>query len=689
MSRPWFSQAASTMLALGLILSPGSGALAEASAAPAGPPLPIRRVMLYKHGVAYFERSGPTDAGSDIVLEFKTSEMNDVLKSLTLLDRGGGRVAGVSYESSDPVARQLEKYGVSLPREASLGQVLDQWKGARLVVSTPQGGELRGRILGVRRTQWEKKELEIAALLLDSGEMRNVVLNEAAELRLEDPRLQRDFAGYLETLAGGYRRDLRTLRIHPGGARELSVGYVVEAPVWKTSYRLVLDPRRPNEVLLQGWAIVENTTTEDWRGVELSLVSGLPVSFTQNLYEPHYLKRPHVPLLMELGLAPVLHEGALQESKDEPTGPRTTDDLRRDREVAKSAIAGGALRSLPASAAAPAELFERTVAAVTQGRELGELFEYRVEKPSDVLRNQSAMIPFVQAAVKAERVLLYDPAAQPEHPYDALLLTNTSGLTLDGGALTVLEGDRYLGEGLIETLKGGDSRPVSFALDLGTRLSTAFDSRQDQVYSVKLKRGVILTQAKNVEIKTYTIRNSEAKTKTLVIEHPVRPGWKLAGDLKPEQTTAKHYRFRVTLPPQQTAKLAVTEESEISNTIALANLTPDLLGAFVRNKALSPEAQKRLEAILGLKERIAEVQRKVAARQEQMNEFYREQERLRQNINNLRGLPGQEAQVNRYAAKLAEQEKVMETMQAGLQSDRQSLRTLQADLDRSMATLEI
>lgn len=671
-----------------------------AVAAETAPPLPIRRVTLYKHGVAYFERFGSTDGRSEIVLDFKASEMNDVLKSLTLLDRSGGRVSGVSYDASDPITKQLENFAFSVPKEASLGQVLDQFKGARLIVKTQQGGELRGSILGVRRTNRSGSEVEIATLLLDGGELRSLVLTEAAEVRLEDPRLQRDLATYLSIVANGQRRDLRSLRIHPAGARELTVGYVVEAPVWKSSYRLVLDPHKAGEALLQGWAIVDNPTAEDWHDVELSLVSGLPISFTQNLYQPHYMRRPQVALPFELALAPPVHEGGIVGDKEAAQRAEKDElramDLRGRRDVmSKSVMApgvGGAMNmAMPAAAPSRSagEMFESTVTAAAQGRELGELFEYKMDKRIDVPRNQSAMLPFVQGQVKAERVLLYDPASGRQNPYDAVLLTNSSGVTLDGGAITVFEGDRYVGEALVETLKSGDGRPVSFAMDLGTRVTTAFDSKQDQVYAVKVRRGIITTNSKNVEVRTYTIRSTDGKPKTLIVEHPVRPGWKLSGVLKPEETTAQHYRFRVALPAQQTAKLAVSEEFEISNTIALTNLNSDLLANFARNKALTPQAQKQLESILALKDRIADSQRKIAARQEEINELHRDQDRLRQNLNNLRGLPGQEAQVNRYAAKLAEQEKVVEGMQSALTGERQRARQLQDELDRTLATLEI
>ena len=653
--------------------------------------LPVRRVVLYKHGVAYFEREGKLDGRGDVLLHFKASQMSDVLKSLTVLGTDGA-VRGVSYEASDPVSKQLEQFAFRVPKQASIGQLLDQFKGARLHVRLAAGGDLRGSILGARATRLKQGDTEMIALLLDSGELRNVLLSEAAGLRLEDPPLQRELKTYLQLIRSSQRRDTRQVRIHPGRAKKLALGYVVEAPVWKTSYRLILDPQKPGEALLQGWAIVDNTTSEDWKGVSLALVSGLPISFTQNLYQAHYVRRPHVPLSVETAAGPVRHEGALMADAAQLPAARGRKSAALEpqrlamtrAEKAQAGIVGSII-----SGNREVADFVRSISVAAAGRELGELFEYRMKDPVDIPRNQSAMIPFLQATVEVERVLLHTPGGSGEHPYDAVLLRNTTGKTLDGGAISVIEGGQYAGEALIQTLKTGDSRPVSFAVDLGTRISTVFDSRQNQVFSVKVRRGTVFTRAKNVAVKTYTVRNTGQQPKTLVVEHPVRKQWKLAAGIKPAKTTARHYRFRLELPAGETAKLKVEEEHEISSSIALTNLTPELLATYVTNKALSPEAQRQLKQLFALKEEVVVTKREAAEQKEEIDELCRDQNRLRQNIYNLRNVPGQQQQVQGYAAKMARQEKQLEAMHEALRAARTRLKQLQAQLDRLMNTMEI
>lgn len=661
--------------------------------------LPVRRIMLYKHGVGYFERSGKTD-GADVVLEFKASEMNDVLKSLTLIDRAGGRVAGVSYESSDPLEKQLQNFAFKMPPGAGMAEVFDQFKGAKIIVKNA-GGEVRGSILGAHRAE---HDLTILTLLAEDGDVRNVPVTESTSVRLADARQQAELVNYLTVIAGGQRRDLRALSIHPGSAKELTVGYVVEAPVWKSSYRLVFDARKSGEALLQGWAIVDNPSNEDWKDVELSLVSGLPISFTQNLYAPHYMHRQEVPLPFEQAVGPQTYEGAIAKKLDQVRA------IAAERDYRKESNQAGAVQAMKSQAMAPTVMASAgliggmaglakdeaaaaifgSVEAAAQGVELGDLFEYRVEKRLDVPRHESAMIPFVQASVKAERVLLFDPAAGRLMPFDAVLLTNTSRLTLDGGAITVLDGDRYLGEALIQNMKPGESRPVSFAVDLGTRLSTTADSHSDQILSVKVHRGIVTTTSKNVDVKTYTVRSNDDRERTLILQHPVRPGWKLASDTsKPEETTAHDYRFRVALPAKATTKFVVTEEMEYPSTVALNNLSSDQIALYVHGRGVSADAQAKLQSIVALKNRLADLQNRVTQKQTEINELRQDQDRLRQNINNLRGLPGMDAQVTSYAAKLGQQEKTIEGLQASLTSERAAARQAQQELDRSIATLEI
>jgi DNA repair exonuclease SbcCD ATPase subunit len=259
---------------------------------------------------------------------------------------------------------------------------------------------------------------------------------------------------------------------------------------------------------------------------------------------------------------------------------------------------------------------------------------------------------------------------------NAAELTNSTGKTLDGGPITVYDSNAYAGEALMETLKAGDKRLISYGVDLGTRVTTQFDSKNDIVREVHLRRGVLTTKTAAVETRTYTIRNVDQEAKALIIEHPLRQQYKLVG-LTPKETTANSYRFEVTLAAGADVKFAVTEERVFETTTAISNITPDVLVSYIRNRSLSDTARAQLQQILDRKRQIAAAAGEIERAEAELRNLMQDQERLRQNINSLNRVAGQETQVRSYSNQLAAQE-----------SQIVSLRDRMAESQRRKATLE-
>ncbi len=279
-------------------------------------PLPVRKVVLYKNGIGYFEHLGKVSGNQAVEITLPSGQLNDVLKSLTVIDLGRGQVAGVTYDSAAPLERRLGELPISLRGATSVAEFLNQIRGTRVEVRAP-GGVVAGKLLGAeRRTKTLPGDITTESLDVvlwtDAGELRRVELESAESLRLTERALAEDVGRYLDLLTTTHERDVRRLKISTlgSGSRDLYVSYTSEAPIWKTTYRLVLDAaKRP---LLQGWAIVDNTTPQDWADVELSLVAGAPVSFVQNLSQPLYARRPVVPLPEGLQVTPQVHEATLE-----------------------------------------------------------------------------------------------------------------------------------------------------------------------------------------------------------------------------------------------------------------------------------------------------------------------------------------------------------------------------------------
>jgi hypothetical protein len=279
--------------------------------------LPVRRVVLYKNGVGYFEHLGRVRGSQDVHIDFTSAQLNDVLKSLTVLDLAGGRITGVDYNSEAPLARRLATLRLALGERPSVSEFLAALRGARLEVRSAAGPVLTGRLLSVERktrsaTNWTVETDEIS-LITDTGEVHSVDLNPTTSVRIAEKDLQVEVGRYLNLIASSRDQDVRRMTIATtgNGERNLYVSYISEVPIWKTTYRIVLPTKAEKKPLLQGWAIVDNTVGEDWNEVELSLVAGAPHSFIQQLSEPFYGRRPVVPLPESVQLSPQTHAATL------------------------------------------------------------------------------------------------------------------------------------------------------------------------------------------------------------------------------------------------------------------------------------------------------------------------------------------------------------------------------------------
>jgi len=279
--------------------------------------LPVRRVVLYKNGVGYFEHLGRVRGSQDVHVDFTSAQLNDVLKSLTVLDLSGGRITGVDYNSEAPLARRLATLRLALGEKPTVAEFLAALRGARVEIRSGAGAAVTGKLLSVeRKTRMGTAgsvEMEQISLISDAGEVRNVDLNTSTSVRIVDRDLNTEVGKYLGLVASAREQDVRRMTISTtgNGERNLYVSYISEVPIWKTTYRIVLPSKEGKKPLLQGWAIVDNTVGEDWNDVELSLVAGAPHSFIQQLSEPYYGRRPVVPLPESVQLSPQTHAAML------------------------------------------------------------------------------------------------------------------------------------------------------------------------------------------------------------------------------------------------------------------------------------------------------------------------------------------------------------------------------------------
>ena len=683
----------------GALLCSGAAIAQDAAGAAGGSAqtLPLRHVVLFSSGVGYFQRSGRIDGPASVDLSFRAEQVNDILKSLVLFDGAGG-VRPVTYTTHDSIARQLRGAGRSIDGSVSLGSLLRQFQGARVLLDRA-GDSVQGRIISVSLKTLTLPappggvtQVEVVNVLTDDG-LKAVPLDAVSRIELQDKRLNDELRTSLELLAGGLddRRRSVALRFGPGGAREVRAGYLQEMPVWKTSYRLVLDDKQ--KPYLQGWAIVENTTDEDWTAVSLSLVSGRPVSFIQDLYQPLYVPRPVVQAQVIGSPTPQLYSETL--------GDKETEQLARMPKMTGAANLGfraggargpagppgppgppgpaGPRGGAAADAPAQEELFARrlalaesmaqSVASQAAGSERGELFEYAIQQPVTLAKQKAAMVPIVTTAVEGEKLSIFDPAADAKHALNGFRLKNSTGLHLSGGPITVFEGGVYAGDAQIGNLTPGEERLLSYAVDLELVVGHEEPKFRQETISVSAKSGVLHITRKQQREHVYTFRNKAEQNKTVLIEQALEREFKLTQPEKPAEKTADEYRFRVDVAAGKTAELKVVTERPVTETIALLDADINILVAYAQNAQVGPKLRGALKELVEWRRKITELQAQRTNREAEIKAIDQEQTRIRQNMQQL---DRNSALYQQYVKKLTDQESRIERLREEIVKVRES-----------------
>ncbi len=753
--------------------------------------LPVRRVVLYKNGVGYFEHLGRVRGSQDVHIDFTSAQLNDVLKSLTVLDLNGGRITGVDYNSEAPIARRLGTLRLALSERPSVSEFLGALRGARIEVRGPTGPAVTGKLLSVERktrnsANWTSETEEIS-LITDTGEVRTVDLNPATSVRIVDHDLQLEVGKYLGLIASAREQDVRRMTVSTAGAgeRNLYVSYISEVPIWKTTYRIVLPSKPDKRPLLQGWAIIDNTVGEDWNGVDLSLVAGAPHSFIQQLSEPYYGRRPVVPLPESVALSPQTHGaamtggngnlvgtvndasgaavagatvrlldqnqapialtvsdsqgrysfsglatqeqyhvefsstgfsktlmaadvgpgenslnatlnvGSVAETVEVRAGTNTleTDSaevsalgsnagkMRVARQphvygagggtgVGGGVSVGGGNLDMYASGFRPG-MINNSISAMTaaaNGQDLGDLFEYKLKDKVTLKKNQSALVPIAQTEIEAEKISLWSGMRGSGRPLRGLWLKNTSSLTLDGGSFSVLESEVFAGEGLTDPIKPGERRIVSYATDLGLLVEAAGASEPQHVQRVKISKGVMTQTSELRERTVYTVKNQDDTARTLVIEHPARPDWKLiAGTREPEERAPGTYRFRIDAPAKAASSLPVEESRTLDMVYQLSSLNDAQVEIFLRQRTITPDVAQALQKITAQKAVVAKFEEQMQNQQDDIDKIVDDQGRLRENMKALRGSSEEKSLLQRYTKQLDDQETQIEGLRKKIQ----------------------
>jgi Domain of unknown function (DUF4139) len=695
---------ASLPLTFGLVTSALLGACAHGrSAYPAAETdLALRRVVLYRNGIGYFERHGDVD-GEALAIKVRRDQVDDLLKSLTVIDKSTGKAVSVSMPL-DPESWASAALSTLAPGRGSLAEVLDGLRGTDVVLHTSQG-RIRGRIVMVERLVNEPDpsaragypspdaaaQLDHRVTVLDGDDMKSVRLSKVHGVTLRDGDLALQLNRRLDASAGQgmFQQVEIVIRLAGKRSHDLAVSYVVAAPMWKPTYRVVLSAKAGEGALLQGWAVVDNTSGEDWNDVSLGLTSGEPIAFRYDLHTPRTIDRSD---LTEAGVSRRAVVAVGETSYDDPYGSpapspepavAAVTDEEQEYAAGESGPMGGASAAPPASRRGRAadgkdrdkakkedaddggryyesqlaekpeaknidyDALRRSTLASARSKQVSGLTSFDLRDRVTVPNGSSTMVAILNETVQAEQTFLYRPGGAgmgfEANPYRVVRFRNSTPFVLEPGPISIYSGDSFVGEGLAESVGAGVSATLPFAVEPSIMVTSSASYSGDQMQLLKIVRGVLEVESFARTTTVWSVKAPQAMgTFTVLVRHS-KSGWNYSLVDKPKGTEE--------LPDAYMVPVAVTKAGEEAE-VTLIEQTPStttlsiwdgralgLLEGLVAQATLTADLRKKLEPVVKLRQEIGRIDTEVEGLKRQQVELDQRANETHENLEAIKKDP--------------------------------------------------
>ena len=653
--------------------------------------LQLDRVVLYQNGVGYFERTGTID--EDVLrLKIRRDQIDDLLKSLTVVDRKSGKAVSVSMPL-DPSTwtNAIAQLG---PGQGSLASMLDGLRGVHVTLLADHQ-RIRGRIvmveeifetahplpLSIREDEPNPefpREVDHRVTLLQGDELRVIRLSEVRGVILHEGDLALQLHRRLDASAGEgmFQQVEVAVRLTAAKSHDVFVSYVVSAPMWKPTYRVVLPEGEDGEkgqALLQGWAVVDNTSGEDWNDVKLALTSGEPIAFRYDLHTPRTVGRPD---LTEVGVrrqaavavgettydmdadAPAADEVMAEQAdgddaESEEAQVEHAEAKRRDlssRAAAKPQAApapmGGAGSSASPTAPPPAPpgldynaLRESTLASAKAVR-AGGLTRFDVDQAVTVPNGTSTMVAIINESVEAEQTFLYQPGGAgmgyDANPYRVVRFRNTTKFQLEPGPISIYAGGSFVGEGLSEAVASMSSATIPYAVEPQILVSSVSDHSGEEMQLIRMVRGVLEVETFARKRTTWTAKAQQGFLGyTVLIRHP-KAGWNFELHEPPKDTEELGDAYLVPLKVPEMEReghVTVIEQTPSKTSISIWDRRAvDLLSDLLASARLGAVNRRTLEPIVTLRQDIGRIDTRIEGLQKQQSQLDERAEQTRQNL---------------------------------------------------------
>lgn len=683
--------------------------------------IPVDRVILSTSGLANFVHKMQVKDNATVEFPVRFEQVDDILKSLVIFDRQG-RLGGVTLPGKQPLEQVFKDLPFTQEQLSNPMLLINAYQGAAITLKGGGNAEISGKVIQVTPEQVELEDGKTVTKhrisVMTAEGMRQALLEDLQSMRFDDAKIRGEIARALDSIRenGTSERRMLTVSLPGEGARPVTLSYVVDAPLWKTAYRLVLPEGegKDKKGLLQGWAVVENMTASDWNNVDMTLVSGNPVTFRQSLYESYYVQRPEIPVQVFGRVMPRTDSGAVSTASDmerrdygnvvggAPPAPASAPMMKAMRArgesmqlqamemSADSAVAyeGGAAMS---SGGYGGMRNVAQAASAAQSAEATTQVLFRFPDRFSLKSGQSMMLPFVSREVPMERVALYQPDTHPRHPLAAVELKNDGDTGLPPGVLTLyeesalLKGTSFVGDANMPVVARGDKRMVSYALDSKTAIDREQKSQSTEG-RISVSQGVMRTAMTTRYETIYTIKAPEKEERTVVIEHPRMGDYQIVSpDPKEVEVTDTHYRIRLPVKAGEKKTLNVVLEHQGWQSYTIASFSTPQLAAYATDRGqLDASTRKAFARMAEVRRNMDDIDRKSAELQRQRSVIFEDQQRVREN---LRSLTGTSDVQQRYLNKLNEQEDLISKIDAQRDDMAAKRQKLESDLNKLIAEL--
>jgi len=673
--------------------------------------LPVKRMVLYKHGVGFIERGDSIPGNDPIKLNFKRDTMDDILKSLCIFDMGKGRVTGVSYETGEDIAVQLAEKAITVPEQQAVIGLMRQLKGYAVKLETVEG-DLEGTVVGTQEgktvtimppkasSQQTVPNMPMSTVkdyivIKDKdGGLQAIDIERVVKFHILDTEAKADLDFYLEAITSTRKKNTKAVTIFlEGGNHDLKVSYIMAMPSWRVSYRLAFDKK---ETILQGWGIIDNKLDEDLKDISLSLIAGKPISFIYDIYTPRIVPRPIVREEVRTVSAPVELEGGTEELMEAPMEPEM-ERADMDMKLAECTTAmpemfqkpkrdGG--RAYGSGAAHHAqqppttgETFAASPAVQTKTVEMGEFFKYDISTPVTVKRGQSAMVPILQDKITCVKEHVYNNEKMPRNPVVTMRIKNDTGAVLERGPILVLDEGTYVGEAILPYTTIDSENHVAYSVDLGVVVTEKYKNGSE-LRTIRISNRYL--QKEHLEWKEceYEVQNKKKDKIDFVLEHR-KSDYKIDETVtqKPTDETESFYRWKSKIDGKTASKFKVREVTTRYYSEYIRNLSLETLKSYLNNNYITKRDFADVKVVIDLQIEINRINKEIADLNVERTRITEEQGRLRSNLNALGRTNQEEKLRNKYIEKLDGQERRFEDIEALIKKDQEKIKDIEVQIE--------